>query len=270
MTIATQLLLPALLTIPLFAKAGMAQVPGPADCTIARSEYTKLSSQLLTNRGLNRATTVEVLNEKSQTLRAYIRQIVGARLNDMDDPSAIRSYLACMQEREGEQPPSEITNTPQIDIVKRQGVALAMSAMTIMRGNTINPLTEAAVQCFAVKEGKWSLVGELGGDFDAHTLFVHPLSSPFPAEAWFLLYGQYIGATTGALRLQVVSCSAERFRTVSHRDGIERAEIEVENNSVYLRYSKRDASGVFMVKPDKSDFEQYAETLHVTSNGLQP
>lgn len=209
-----------------------------------------------------------------------------ARLADMRDPSAIRAYLACMQEREGERPWDDITNTPQLFLRISGPVPLAVSSMLIMRGGVAIPNTLALVQCFARIRGSWTLVQNVGDEqeFDSHTLFIDELPSPKPDETWYLLSGQSIGDTGGRLRLEVVACGAKQMRTVWKRDEIIWGKIEVADQStVTLTYSKQedertaeingDKLGLGMIIEDDSDDpapKRFSETLHVTPEGLEP
>jgi len=263
-----------------------AQTPGPADCLQARDLYTSLNDHLLLDRQADSDRTPQVSLRRTGDLTGFITRIMLARLTDMRDPSAIHAYLACMQERNGEQPWEDTTNTPQLFLTASGPVPLAVSSTMIMRGGVAIPNTLALVQCFARIRGSWTLVSNVGDEqeFDSHTLFINELRSPKPDEAWYLLSGRTFGDTGGRLRLEVVACGARQMRTVWKRDGIIWGKIEVTDQStVSLTYSKQgdprtaEIDGVklgpemiILDNTAEEDPRRFSETLHVTPNGLEP
>jgi hypothetical protein len=263
-----------------------AQTPGPADCTQARDQYTRLNDHLLVDRQADSDRSPQVSSRRIRNLTGFITRIVLSRLTDTEDPNAIRAYLTCMQEEESERPWEDITDTPQFFLTTLGPIRLAVSAMMIMRGGVGVPSTLALVQCFARTQGSWTLVSN-GNEqgFDSHALYIHELRSPKLGEAWYLLSGQALGDTGGRLRMEVVACGAKQMRTVWKRDGILWGEIEVADQStVSLTYEKQedertakmngDVLGPGMIimggPPDDPDPKRFSETLHVTADGLEP
>ena len=269
----------------LFIRAS-AQVPGPADCTQARDQYTRLNDHLIIDRQSDLDRPSHVLYKRTADLTNFISRILLARLSDVGEPSAIRAYLACMQEHEGERPWEDLTNTPQVFLATAGPLPLAVSSTMIMRGGTAIPNTKALVQCFVRISGSWILVQNVRDeeDFDSHTLFINELRSPKVNESWYLLSGRAIGDTGGRLRLKVVACSAKQMRTVWKRDDILWGQIEVSDPStVSLTYVKQEdprtaeANGdklgpEFLIMDDSAneDPKRFSETLHLTPNGLEP
>lgn len=262
-----------------------AQTPGPADCTQARDQYTRMNDHLLLDRQADSDRSPKVSLKRTGDLTGFITRIILARLTDIGDPSSIRAYLTCMQEREGERPWDGTTNTPQMFLTTSGPVPLAVSSMVIMRGGVAIPNTLALVQCFARIRGTWTLVPNLGDEqeFDSHTLFINELRSPEPDESWYLLSGRAIGDTGGRLRLEVVACGAKEMRTVWKRDEILHGEIEVTDQSIVsLTYEKQedertaemngDKLGPEMIIMDGSadpDPKRFSEILRVTRDGLE-
>ena len=263
-----------------------AQTPGPADCRQARDQYTLMNDHLLLDRQADSDRSANVSLKRTGDLTSFITRIMLARLTDIGDPSAIRAYLNCMQEEEGERPWEDITNTPQVFLTTSSSVPLAASAMMIMRGGVAIPNTLALVQCFARIRGSWTLVQNVSDEqeFDSHDLYIDELRSPKPDEVWYLLSGRALGDTGGRLRLEVVACGAKQMRTIWKRDEIVWGKIEVADQStVLLTYSKQedpqaaeangDKLGPGMIIMDDSadpDPKRFSETLRVTPNGLEP
>jgi len=268
-----------------FAIKANAQTPGPANCTQARDQYTRMNDHLLIDRQADADQSPPVALKRTGDLTRFITRIMLARLTDTKGPSAIRAYLACMQEGVDERPLEELTNTPQVFQTKQGSVPLALSAMLILRGGVAIPNTLALVQCFARTRGSWTLVSN-GNErgFDTHTLYINELRSPQPGEAWYLLSGQALGDTGGRLRLEVVACGAKQIRTVWKRDEIIWGKIEVADQStVTLTYLKQEDPATAKANGDKlgpemiieddtpdEDPKRFSETLHVTPNGLEP
>jgi hypothetical protein len=259
-----------------------AQTPGPADCTQARDQYTRMNDHLLADRQEDSDRTPQVALRLTRDLTGFVTRIILARLTDTRDPSAIRAYLACMQEAEVERPLEELTNTPQVFLTTPGAVPLAVTSMLILRGGVGIPNTLALVQCFARVRGSWTLVSN-GNEqgFDTHTFYINELRSPIPNESWYLLSGRMIGA--GGFRMEVVACGAKQMRTIWKRDGILWGEIEVADQStVSLTYLKQEdprtaeANGdklgpEMIIQDDSADPapKRFSETLRVTSNGLE-
>lgn len=262
-----------------------AQTPGPADCTQARDQYTRINDHLLIDRQAEADESPQASLNRTTDLTGFVTRIMLARLTDIRDPSSIRAYLACMQEREGERPWEETTNTPQIFLTTPGPVPLAVTSMMIMRGGVAIPNTLALVQCFARIRGNWTLVPNAGNqqEFDSHTLFINELRSPKPGESWYLLSGRNFGDTGGRLRMEVVACGARQMRTVWKRDGIVWGKIEVAGQrTVSLTYEKQEDERTAEINGDKLGPEhiieddsadpapkRFSETLHVTPNGLE-
>jgi len=98
-----------------------------------------------------------------------------------------------------------------------------------------------------------------------------------------LLSGTAIGSTGGLLQLEVVSCSASKYRKVWDRDGFIWGEVEVNPDRVVVTYEKQedpqtaeangDKLGPEMIITDGSadpDPKLFSETLRVTPKGLEP
>ncbi len=191
-----------------------------------------------------------------------------------------------MQERDGEKP-EDRTNTPSVFVEGKNGNApLALTAMLLMRGGSAIPQTRALVQCFANKDGHWAQVPSArdAEAYDGYTLFVHSLRSPVQDEVWYLLSGRVIGSSGGFFRLEVISCSKSRLKTVWTRDNIFHGQVEVESDAVTLRYNKQGDPSVpppdgeqygpefIIMDGDPADPTpvQFSERLRVTVKGLEP
>lgn len=277
-------LLPVVLFfVTCFAATGMAQVPTLSDCRLARDEFARINNHLIWSRDTTTEDHPEEMKARTQTLEAYFTQIMLARLSDTDEPSIIRNYLRCMQEREETVPPDWGTNTPQVFVYKTPRSLVAVSSMLIMRGGDAILDTRPIVQCFSSSNRRWGLVGGGAEEFEANTFFIHQLKSPNPEESWYLLSGTAIGDTGGRLHLQVVSCSASRYRKVWDREGYIWGKVEVEPDAVVVSYEKRgdprlpppvgEQFGPGFILMDNSkdpDPIRFYEALRVTKNGLEP
>jgi hypothetical protein len=265
-----------------FCRCADAQIPGLGDCTRARDRYTELNDPLLLKSRAAAKLRPDIMEAKTETLEMYVTGILEARLSDSGDPGVIRDYLKCIQERDGEMPEPGDTNTPEVFIAGPQR-SLAVSAMLIMRGGNVIPQTRELVACFARSGSRWLRVPGNVGDsgFDSHTLFIHPLRSPVAGEDWYLLSGRAIGSTGGILRLEIVGCSGQQFRSVWRRDGIRWGKIEVDEGGVKLTYEKQGIPGLplpqgqklgveFVIVDASYDPIRFSEFLKVTKNGLEP
>lgn len=273
----------ALLLAVLFSPAkGIAQVPALSDCTLAREQFAQINDHLLLSRDETAEEDPKAMKAGTQVLEAYIKRIMLARLADSGDPRVIQSYLGCMQEREETRPAEWSSNTPQVFITKTPRSSIAVSSMLIMRGGDAISYTRPVVQCFYRSNRKWTLIGGGGEEFDAHSFFIHPLNSPNPEESWYLLSGTAIGGTGGLLHLEVVSCSASKYRKVWDRDDFIWGEVKVNPDRVVVTYEKQEdpqiakANGdklgpgmIIMDDSDDPDPKLFSETLRVTSNGLE-
>lgn len=260
---------------------GMAQIPALSECTLARQQFTQLNDRLLLSRDRRTENNPAAMKAGTQDLEGYITRILLSRLSDSGDPGVIRNYLDCMQSREETLPPEWATNTPQVFIDKTPGSWIAVSAMLILRGGEAIAYTRPVLQCFFGTNRKWTLVGGSGEEFDTHTFFIHPLKSPNPQERWFLLSGTAIGDTGGRLHLEVVSCSASKYRKVWDRDGFVWGKVDVQPTAVVLRYEKRAdpdkplpadqwvGPGSILYEKGKDDPIEFSETLRVTRRGLE-
>jgi len=266
-----------------FVFKASAQTPGPADCSQARDQYARMNDHLLLDHQDESDESPQVALKRTKDLTSFIARITIARLADMRDPSAIRAYLACMQERDETLPPEWSTNTPQIFLAKTPRSLIAVSSMVIMRGGDAIPNTRPVVQCFSEAKGKWTLIGAGGEEFDTHTFFIHPLKSPNPSESWYLLSGTAIGDTGGRLHLEVISCSASKYRKVWDRDELIWGEVQVSPDGIVLTYLKQEDEQTAEINGDKlgpghiiaddspdEDPKRFSETLRVTPNGLEP
>ena len=258
------------------------QVPARWDCPLARDQFAQINDRLLNSRNPTAEHDPKALKAGTQSLEDFITRITLARLSDIGDAEAIRSYLSCMQERE--RPWDDLTDAPKVFVEKDGQPELAVMAMLLMRGGDGIPDTRAVVQCFAKDGPNWVHIGDLidADAFDRHMLHVFPLQSPIPSEAWYLLSGRAIGDTGGHLRLEVVSCTAKLFKTVWVRDGILWGDVDVRATDVTLSYERRAdpnhplpasqlvGPGSIIYEQGSSDPLRFSDALRVTKNGLEP
>lgn len=262
------------------------QIPDRSSCTLARDQFTAINDRLLRSNGHPGPIDDKAMSVGTDNLEAYVTKVVLGRLVDIGDSSAIRAYLMCMQQRDGVRPWDDLTDGPQVFVQVTQNPPLALSEFLVMRGGNAIPQTHPILQCFARNGTRWKQVGTFADaeKFDGRTLYVHPLASPIPGEEWYLVSGRTIGDTGGRLRVEVVSCSAEQFRTVWTRDEIFHGKIDdVQSGYVTLSYLKQGRPGdplpvyeqlgpefIIMNRDPNPDPIRFTETLRVTKNGLEP
>ena len=265
------------------AFSASAQVPALSDCHVAEKLYTALNEPLLvrSQHGVQPSVADETNGVKDIT--AFVSQVILARLTDASSPGMIKSYLECMQEREGERPWPDITNAPYISINEGAQDTLAFSSFLVMRGGIAIPRTRALVECFVKQPASWRYVGHLQDQdsFDGHTFFINQLRSPVLEEVWYLLSGRTIGDTGGRLTLKVVSCSKKGLLTVWHREGIVWGEVSTDSDQVTLTYYKQGGPntpleegqgiGIGSLVVDKQSGERlrFSEALRVRKKGLE-
>jgi hypothetical protein len=208
-------------------------------------------------------------------------EVTVKKLNAGATADTITDYLGCITDGSGYIPvekrgtggdENRLTNAPVVYMPETASPPQAIAATYPVLGRAtdynwaIAP-SRPLVQCFAKKDGQWSLIGEFGGEYESQFLSMYPLNSPVPGETWALLSGRHIGDTGGRLLLEVVACDGKTFTKKWSRDEIRWGKVDVSGSTVVLTYEKLDEKG--RVVFSQEDPIRYTEVLHVTPKGLE-
>lgn len=212
------------------------------------------------------------------SLSLLFAEITTKKLNAGATANEITDYLGCITRGNDVSPEmreamAEFSNAPAVFIPQTADPPQTIVATYSLIGYSAEGKLAIApsrpiVQCFAKNDGRWSLVGALGGDYSRSTFSIYPLISPVQGQTWSLLTGRDIGDTGGRLLLEVVVCDGKTFTKKWSRGGISWGKVEVDGNAILLTYEKTvDEKG--RVIHTEADPIRYSEVLHVTPNGLE-
>jgi len=130
----------------------------------------------------------------------------------------------------------EETNTPYASQQTLGASPVLVTAYLLYRGGAGAPNTKAVVQVFVRRGAEYSVVGQVGDEFDGHGLFLNQVRAWPDAELWYLAQGVRFGASHRNLTVVLYSFDGQKLRPIWQKYDLPGGEVNITDRGIELKY----------------------------------